>query len=317
MRHLRLLPDRINIDFVGKRIPAFIVTAALLLGAIGALFTQGLNLGIDFAGGILIEAKSDHPINVAELRTELGALNLGAVELQEFGGPRDILIRVQQQDSDAANTAAIASVRNALGEGWDYRRVELVGPKVGDELLRDGIIATVLAIIGITVYVAFRFEWQFGVAALVATIHDVLLTVGLFAVLQFEFDLTSVAALLTLAGYSINDTVVVFDRIRELLRRHKTVPLPEIVNLAVNQTLARTILTSGSTLLAILPLLLFGGSTLFAFTLALVFGILVGTFSSVYVAGSLLIYMTPIRGKGGPAEKAENPEETPAASPGA
>lgn len=296
MRPLRFLPDSPNLDFIGKRFIAFAVSLALLAATIGSLAVQGLHLGIDFAGGILIEAKSDHDIDVGALRGQLNGLGVGGIELQQFGGPRDILIRVQQQDGgDAANAAAIAAVRGSLGEGWEYRRVELVGPKVGSELLRDGVIATVLAILAITLYVAFRFEWQFGVAALIATGHDVFCTLALFTVFQLEFDLTAVAALLTLAGYSINDTVVVFDRIREMMRRHKSMDMKAVINGAVNQTLSRTILTSGSTLLAILPLLFFGGAALFNFTLALTFGILLGTFSSIYVAAALLLYMRPIR----------------------
>lgn len=296
MRLLRLIPDNTRIDFVGARVPAFIFTLALFLLTIGSLAGQGLNLGIDFAGGILIEAKADHDVATADLRGRLHGLNLGSVELQSFGGPREVLIRVQQQEGgEAANRAAIDAVRGVMGTGWEYRRVELVGPKVGAELLQDGVIATVLAVLAIAVYVAFRFEWQFGVAALVATTHDVFVTAGLFSVLQLEFDLNAVAALLTLAGYSINDTVVVFDRIRETMRRNRSMPMAEVINLSTNEMLARTLLVSLSTLLAILPLLLFGGSALFNFTLALTFGILLGTYSSVYVASSLLLYMKPIQ----------------------
>jgi preprotein translocase subunit SecF len=296
MRLLRLIPDNTKIDFVGVRKPAFIFTILLFLITIGSLVGQGFNLGIDFAGGILIEAKSEREVDVSGLRGQLHGLNLGGVELQQFGGPREILIRVQQQDGgEAANRAAIDSVRQTLGAGWEYRRVELVGPKVGSELLKDGVIATVLALLAIAVYVAFRFEWQFGVAALVATGHDVIVTAGLFSVLQLEFDLNAVAALLTLAGYSINDTVVVFDRIRENMRRNRSMPMSEVINLATNETLARTLLVSLSTLLAILPLLLFGGAALHNFTLALTFGIVLGTYSSVYVAASLLLYMKPIQ----------------------
>lgn len=296
MRLLRFLPDETHYDFVGKRLIAFALSAALFVLTLGSLGVQGLNLGIDFAGGILIEAKASQDIDVGALRSTLGSKNLGSVELQQFGGPRDILIRVQQQEGgEAANRAAIETVRGTLGPGWEYRRVELVGPKVGSELLRDGLIATVLAILGITAYVAFRFEWQFGVAAMIATAHDVICTMGLFTLFQLEFDLNAVAALLTLAGYSINDTVVVFDRIRETMRRQKSWDMRMLINESVNQTLSRTILTSGSTLLAILPLLMFGGSALFNFTLALTFGILLGTYSSVYVAAALLLYMKPIR----------------------
>jgi preprotein translocase SecF subunit len=230
---------------------------------------------------------------------------MGEVQIQQFGSPNDALIRLAQQPGgDAAQATAVQAVRAALGDGYEFRRVEVVGPRVGNELMRDGIIATVLAVVAIAAYVAFRFEWQFGIAALIATFHDVFVTVGLFVFLQLDFDLTAVAALLTLAGYSINDTVVVFDRMREQMRKHKSADLKDIINMAVNQTLGRTILTSGTTLIAILPLLMFGGSALANFTIALFWGILVGTFSSIYVAAALLLYMPAIR-RGTDAEQTE------------
>lgn len=294
---LRYLPQNTKIDFVSKRFVAFVFTAALFAATIGSLFVQGLNFGIDFAGGILIEAKSSSTINVGDLRGRLNALGIGGVELQQFGGPDEVLIRVQQQEGgETANRTAIEKVKGELGQGWEYRRVEQVGPKVGSELLESGIIATVLAVLAITAYVAFRFEWQFGIAALIATGHDVFCTLILFTLLGLEFDLTAVAALLTLAGYSINDTVVVFDRIRELMRKNRSMEMAELINIAVNQTLTRTILTAGTTAIAILPLLLFGGSALINFTLAMTFGIVLGTYSSIFVAGSLLLYLTPKRG---------------------
>lgn len=304
MRLLRLVPDRTSYDFVGKRVPAIAFSLLLTLVAIGALAINGLNLGIDFRGGILIEAQSrEGEVDVAALRDQMGTLGLGEVELQRFGGPRDVLIRVQQQEGgDAGQRDAIQRIRDLLGDRYEYRRVELVGPTVGAELFRDGLVATVLAIVGITLYVAFRFEWQFGVAALIATFHDVLTTVGLYAVLQLEFDLTAVAALLTLAGYSINDTVVVFDRMREVLRKHKQADMRTIINMAVNDCLSRTVMTSLTTLAAILPLLVFGGSTLLNFTLALTWGILIGTYSSVFVAASLILYMRPLRDQRAPGD---------------
>ncbi len=261
-----------------------------------ALFVKGLNLGIDFKGGILIEAKSAQAVDVSAVRNDLGSLGLGEVTLQQFGSPQDILIRIQRQEGEeAAQMKAVQSVRDKLGAGYEYRRVEVVGPAVGSELLRAGILATVLSMIAIAVYVAMRFEWQFGVAALVATFHDVFTTVGLFAVLQLDFNLTSVAALLTLAGYSINDTVVVFDRIRETLRRQKATDLRSIINASVNQTLSRTTMTAGTTILALLPLVFMGGETLINFSAALTWGIFIGTFSSIYVAAALLLYMPPLR----------------------
>ncbi len=259
---------------------------------------RGLNLGIDFSGGILIEARYEKAVDMAQVRSALGNLNLGEVELQQFGTERDLLIRVQQRhgDTEVSQGEAVKSVQNALGSGYEYRRIELVGPKVGGELLRDGLLATFLAIAAITAYVAFRFEWQFGVAAMVATFHDVAITMGLFSVVGLEFNLTAIAALLTLAGYSLNDTVVVFDRIRETLRKTKSGDMKIVINDSINQMLSRTLMTSGTTLLAILPLLIFGGSTLRNFTTAMTFGIVIGTFSSIYVAAALLLYMKPLRG---------------------
>lgn len=285
-----------NFDFVGNRWWAFGVTIALLVITAGSLAWHGLNLGIDFKGGILMEAKAAQAVDIGGLRHTLETLHLGEISLQEFGSPTDILIRVQRQDGDeTAQNAAIAKIRTTMGAGYEYRRVEVVGPTVGAELFRAGMLATFLAISAISLYVAFRFEWQFGLAAMIATLHDVIVTVGLFSVLQLDFNLTAVAALLTLAGYSINDTVVVFDRIRETLRRHKSTDLRTVINDSVNQTLSRTVMTGGMTLLALFPLVLFGGQSMLNFSLALTWGILVGTYSSIYVAAALLIYMPPLR----------------------
>ncbi|MEJ0063369.1 MAG: protein translocase subunit SecF [Alphaproteobacteria bacterium] len=297
-----------NVDFVAKRWWAFGVTIGLMLITVVALAVQGLNLGIDFKGGILIEAQSKQTIDVTALRADLESLHLGEISLQEFGSPRDVLIRIQRQAGgqaeghpagqaadDSTQMAAIEKVRAKLGPGYEYRRVEVVGPTIGAELLRAGLLAVLFAMLAIALYVVFRFEWQFGVAVLMAAMHDVFVTVGLFAVLQLDFNLTAIAALLTLAGYSINDTVVVFDRIRETIRRHKTENLRAVINASVNQTLSRTIMTAGTTLLALLPLILFGGQAMLNFSLALAWGVLVGTYSSIYVAAALLLYMPPLR----------------------
>jgi len=296
LRPIHFIPPDTKIDFVSKRWWAFSVSIILLVITILSLAVKGLNLGIDFKGGILIEAKASQAVDVAALRTAIGTLNLGEVELQQYGSPDDVLIRIQRQEGDeAAQMKAIQNVRDKLGTEYEYRRVEVVGPTVGTELLHAGILATVLAMAAISLYVGVRFEWQFGLAALIATFHDVLTVVGLFSFLQLDFNLTSVAAILTLAGYSINDTVVVFDRIRETLRRQKTTDLRAVINDSVNQTLSRTTMTAGTTLLALLPLLLIGGPTLINFSAALTWGILVGTYSSIYVAAALLLYMPPLK----------------------
>jgi len=296
LRPHHFIPHDTKIDFVGVRWIAFSVTILLMVITIGSLFVKGLNLGIDFRGGILIEAKAAQNVAIGALRSDLGTLNLGQIELQEFGSPKDVLIRIQRQEGgEDAQQRAVLAVREKLGSSYEYRRVEVVGPTVGSELFHAGMLATGLAVLAIAAYVAMRFEWQFGVAAFAATLHDVFVTVGLYSVLQLDFNLTSIAALLTLAGYSINDTVVVFDRIREMLRRQKSTDLRVTINEAVNQTLSRTLMTASTTLAALLPLLFLGGPTLINFSAALTWGILVGTYSSIYVAAALLLYMPPLR----------------------
>jgi preprotein translocase subunit SecF len=242
------------------------------------------------------------------MRTRVDSLGFAEAQLQYFGGGECevpvnscVLIRVQPQaNSNSTDQAVVNTLRTALGNAYAFRRTEVVGPKVSDELKNAGILATVIAVLMIGVYVAVRFEWQYGVAAIVATGHDVFVTAGLYSLLHLDFTLTSVAALLTLAGYSVNDTVVVFDRIRENRRRYKRMPLKELINLSTNQTLTRTVLTSVTTSLSVIPLLLFGGPTLFDFTAAILFGIVVGTFSSIYVAAALLIYLPAVTGGGEP-----------------
>ena len=296
MRPLRLFPDDTRFDFMGRRLVALAFTLLLTLASLSALGLNGLNLGLDFEGGVLIEARSAAAVDVARLRTELDALGIGEVAIQSVDGERGVLIRVHQPD-DAPSAATVVSnaVRGALGSGYEIRRTEFVGPQVSHELLRDGFVASGLAVALIAVYVWFRFEWQFGLSALITTLHDVIATLGLFSLLGLEFNLTVVAAVLTIAGYSINDTVVVFDRIREMLRRQKRMPMPELINLSINQTLSRTVITSGTTLLAVLALLLFGGPVLRNFAVALAWGIGIGTYSSIFVASVLLIYMPPLR----------------------
>ena len=303
MRLLKLVPDQTDFDFVGVRLYAFAIDGLLVLTTLLALAILGLNLGIDFTGGVLVEVKAAQSIDIGTMRSQVGALGFGEAQLQYFGGgecevPENscVLIRVQPQEG-ANDQAAANAIQGALGEGYEFRRVEVVGPKVSGELFIDGVVATILAVIMIAVYVAVRFEWQFGVGAIVATGHDVLVTAGLYSLLQMDFTLTSIAALLTLAGYSVNDTVVVFDRIRENRRRFKRMSLGELINLSINQTLSRTVLTGLTTAIAVLPLLLFGGPTLFDFTAAILFGIVVGTFSSIYVAGALLLYLPHVAGR--------------------
>ena len=264
MRFLKLVPSNTKIDFAGQRLVAFAVTAFLFLVTTFSLWYQGLNLGLDFTGGVVVEVASSTPPDLAEMREKLNNLGLGEVKLQEFGDSgREVQIRVQPR-ADGSDQQTVAIVREALGQSFEYRRVDVVGPTVSGELFRNGLIATILALAGIGLYVAFRFEWQFGISALISTFHDVYITLGLFSVLQLDFNMTAVAALLTLAGYSINDT------------------------------LPRTVMTGMTVIIAVVPLLLVGGSTLLNFSASMLFGVVIGTFSSIYVASSLLIYMKPV-----------------------
>lgn len=300
MKKLRIVPENTAINFIGKRLIAFAFSTALILGSLGLAFGSGLNLGIDFLGGILLEVKTDGPADVSKMRSDLGALGLGDVSLQEFGSPDVVLIRVQRQEGgDEAQQKAITIIRGAMGEHVaEYRRTETVGPTVGAELQEAALLAVGSAILAILVYIWFRFEWQFGIAAIIALIHDVLTTIGLFALLQLEFNLATVAAVLTIAGYSINDTVVVFDRVRENLRKYKKLSLVELFNLSINETLARTTITSITTLLALGALFFFGGEVISGFSIALIWGVVIGTYSSIALAVPVLLYLDIDRGTG-------------------
>ena len=289
---LKLVPSETNIDFLRLRKPALGLSSVLVLASVLLFSMVGLNLGIDFRGGILIEARNTSgPANIADLRSDLGKLGLGDISLQGFGTDTDVLVRVQRQEGDeAAQIAAIKAITDTLGSDYDIRRTEFVGPTVGAELASKGIQAVICALLAIMVYIWFRFEWQFSIAAILALAHDVITTIGLFALTSFEFNLATVAAILTIAGYSINDTVVVFDRVRENLRRYKSYEQPRILNLSLNETLSRTVMTSVTTLLALLAIVLFGGAVLRDFALAMIWGVLIGTYSSIFVAVSMLAF---------------------------
>ncbi|MBI3446444.1 MAG: protein translocase subunit SecF [Magnetospirillum sp.] len=296
----RFLPHGTKYDFIRYRWMAFCVTAILILGSFTSIAVKGFNFGIDFAGGILVEAQSTTgSADLHAMRATLNNLGLGEVSLQEFGTTgRDVMIRVQRQEgNEKTQMDALGKVKDSLGAGFTYRRVEIVGPKVGGELVRDGVLAVCLALLAIAFYVWFRFEWQFGVGALVSTFHDVITTFGLFSITGLEFNLTTVAAILTIAGYSVNDTVVEYDRVRENLRKYKTMSLYDLLNLAVNETLARTILTVSTVFVTVLALLFVGGEVLRGFSIAMLWGLIIGTFSSVYVAMPMLIYFNLRTGK--------------------
>ncbi len=293
---LRIFSDRPNFRIVPQRRLAYAISISTMIASIVLAAMLGLNLGIDFRGGALIEARFEQPPEIGELRTRVNGLGLGEVVIQEFGEPNDVLIRLQRQDGlQEDQTAAINAVTAALGDDATIRRTEFIGPTVGEELKQAGAIAVVLSLIGIVAYVWFRFEWQFAIAGLAALAHDVAITIGLFAVTGWEFNLSTIAALLLIAGYSINDTVVVFDRVRENLRKYKQEPLPDLLNRSINDTLSRTVMTSFTTIIALTALAIFGGEVIRSFTYALIWGIGVGTYSSIFVSGCLLLHMRDVR----------------------
>jgi preprotein translocase subunit SecF len=294
VRLLRIVPDDTKFDFMRFRRISFPISAVLSILAMLLYFYHGLNFGIDFVGGTLMEVQSKSgPADLAKMRATLGGLGLGDIQLQQFGAPTDVLIRIPQQPGgEQEQQAALSKVRGALGSDVEYRRVEVVGPRVSTELLAYGTIGLVLAIFAILVYLWFRFEWQFALGAMIANVHDLVLTIGFMSLTQIDFDLTSIAALLTILGYSLNDTVVVYDRIRENLRKYKRLPMTDLLNSSINSTLSRSIITHVTVTLALLALLLFGGRAIHSFTATMMFGVvLVGTYTSVFIAAPILIYL--------------------------
>ena len=273
---------------------AMIASILFFLVSCLSIFIQGLNFGIDFTGGSLIEVRStSEKINLNHLRKDLNKLNIGEIQLQTIGSDRDIAIRIQKREDGKENQSAVINqIKKSLSDlEIEFRRVEYVGPKVGKELVNAGIMAVLFSLIGILIYIWLRFEWHFAVGAIIALIHDVFLTIGFFSIFQFEFNLATVAAVLTIAGYSINDTVVIYDRIREMNRKYKETIFEEIINLSLNSTLSRTLMTSLTTLLALLALFIFGGNVISSFIIALIWGVIVGTYSSIFVASPALIFL--------------------------
>ncbi len=307
MFHLRLVPANTKVPFIRHHVIAFIFSALLAVGSIVMFFGPGVNLGIDFEGGILIEIGTDQPADVSAMRRSMSGLGLGEVALQEFGSPTEVLIRIERQTGgEKEQLAAVDAVKRQLSQDFgdvSYRRVEFVGPKVSAELVLAAVEAVGIAVVAMLLYIWFRFEWQFSVGAVLALVHDVVLTIGMFAVTRIEFNLASVAAILTIVGYSINDTVVVYDRIRENLRKYKQMEIPDLLNLSINDTLSRTTMTSVTTLLALLSLFFFGGEVIRGFAFAMIWGVVVGTYSSIFVAAPLLLHLKLQRG--GAAEEAE------------
>ena len=294
MKTLKLVPAKTEIGFIPHRMLAMALSMLLIIGSLGAFFANGLNFGIDFKGGTLIEASAEQAVDIGALRNRLGAMQLGEVQIQEFGKDTDVLIRIAEAE-DAVDTSndltAVERVRSELSEDFDIRRVEIVGPQVSAELIQTGLFAVVAAIVSMLIYIWFRFEWQFSVGAVLALVHDVVLTIGIFALLQLDFNLSILAAILTIVGYSMNDTVVVYDRVRENLRKYKKMDLDKLLDIAINETLSRTVMTSVTTLLALIALYILGGEVIRGFTFAMIWGVIVGTYSSIFIASPLLMVL--------------------------
>jgi preprotein translocase subunit SecF/SecD/SecF fusion protein len=307
-------PHDLRLPFMRYKGVAFLASIVAMLLSLALCIVIGFNYGVDFKGGLMLEVQSNSgPADIAGLRDKLGRLGVGAVQIQTFGAPTDVLIRVEQQATEADQQVALRKVIDALGNQYTQRRVEAVGPAVSSELRTTGFLAVAAGILAICAYVWFRFEWQFAVGAIVALAHDVLLVAGIFALLQLEFDLSIVAALLTILGYSVNDTVVVSDRIRENLRKYKRMELDELLNLSINETLSRTILTGCTAIAVLISLYIFGGEVIRNFNLAMLLGVLIGTYSSIFIGAPLLGYLGVKREWGGAGVPAKG---APAAASG-
>jgi preprotein translocase subunit SecF len=295
MKLLKLIPDGTNIPFLKWRVPVFALSVALILASVALVAVRGLNFGVDFAGGLMIEARFDKAVPLDDLRGVVNRAGAGEGSLQTFGSAETVSIRLPLPPGDEeAVQAVVKRVQDAVKADYpkvEFRRVETVSGKVSNELIRDGALAILLAMLGISIYIWFRFEWQFGVGALFALVHDVALTLGFFALTQLEFNLNIVAAVLTIVGYSLNDTVVVYDRVRENLRRYRKMDIVPLLDLSINETLSRTIVTSLSMILALGALVLFGGDVLFGFSVAMLLGIGIGTYSSIFIGAPILVWL--------------------------
>ena len=293
MKLLRLIPDNTRFGFMKFRAVSFPFSALCSIIAVVAFLGLGMNVGIDFKGGTVVElqAKAEQA-DLSAIRAGADKLGLGDIEVQEFGSKREVLLRVGlQPGGDKAQAEVVVKLRSVFDDKYEFRRVEVVGPRVSEELVQNGTIGVLLAILVILIYLWFRYEWQFAVGAVIATMHDLVLTIGFYAVTQLQFDQTSIAAILTIIGYSLNDTVVVYDRVRELLRKYKKIHIDEILDLSMNSTLSRTVITSVTTILALIALAIFGGDVIRGFCLAMLFGVVIGTYSSIFIAAPILIYL--------------------------
>jgi preprotein translocase subunit SecF len=293
MRLIRIVPDNTKIKFVSRRRFSYPFSAFLSVLTVTLFMTIGLNFGIDFKGGTLLELQAKAGAgDISAIRQLSSSLGAGEVEVQEFGGPGNISLRFALQNGgETAQTALVAKVRGLLEKDYDFRRVETVGPRVSNELVQSGTIGVVLSVLAVLVYLWFRFEMQLAIGAIVGTLHDIVLTMGFFLITRIEFNMTSIAAVLTIVGYSLNETVVVFDRTRELLRRYKTMPVDELLDLSVNSTLSRTAMTAATTALSLVALVIFGGSAIEDFALVMLFGVVICTYSAMFISTPVLLYL--------------------------
>ena len=293
MKLLRIVPDDTRYPFMGWRRWSFPFSALISVVSVAAFFILGMNVGIDFRGGSLFEMQArSGKADIAAIRQQVSALNIGGAEIQAFGSDADVLVQIElQPDGEAGQKRVVDAMHTAFDRTFDIRRTETVGPRVSGELVRDGTIGVLLALVAITIYLWFRFEWEFAVGAMVATMHDLVLTIGFYAIARLHFDQTSIAAILTIVGYSLNDTVVIYDRIREMMRKFKRMPTETMMDIAVNATLSRSVVTHVTVLLALIGLVAFGGEVIRGFSLAMLFGVVVGTYSSVFIAAPILIYL--------------------------
>ena len=293
MSSIRWIKKDLKINFLRVKNIATILSILAIIFSLFFLIYKNLNFGIDFKGGTLIEIKKDENLSIAEIRNQLSELNIGDIQIQTFGSDNIILIRIENSTNLDANADmnSIELIRSSLGNDVIIQRTEIVGPKVSSELIQKGIIAIIIAVFLMLFYIWIRFEWQFSIGAVTALIHDVMITMGIFSFLQIEFNLSIIAALLTIIGYSMNDTVVVYDRIRENLRKYKQMNIFDLINQSLNETMSRTLLTSVTTLLALFSLYFLGGEVLKGFTLAMIIGVFIGTYSSVFIASQIILYL--------------------------
>ena len=312
MKPIRFIPDDTKIPFMRFSRFGFFVSGILCALSLILFLTVGLNVGVDFKGGTVVTIRTAAAADLDQLRSTINGLGLGSAELQEFGSPRDVMIRIGTQDGgEEAQQAAVNKIKQSLGSAVEYRSVEVVGPKVSGELAQEGILAVVLAMFMVLIYIWFRFEWQFALGAILSLLHDVILTVGLFCIAGLEFNLSIIAAILTIIGYSLNDTVVIFDRIREFLRKYKSMPFADLLDFSINSVLPRTLMTSVSVLIALTSLYIFGGEVISGFTFTMIWGVIVGTYSSFFIAAPVLLLF----GTNRDAQKAEAQAAAMAARP--